>query len=591
MSDNKDVYLILIRNIVSSVYMMAMLEDVLVDGNLSFKNIDDFYPVDLIRLKVINAILLLALYKEDLVKNKKQFALSEDIIDIFLSNIINEDGTLYRMGDMQSNNRVNLINVLRNKLLHGEFKFDDVNQMVQIHNKGMTANILYNNLIRLGYYISSTQNTVSTGEVVHKAFFIDYKKINRIGSFNYFTLFDKIGEHCYQIEIFDEPEEGYKRNVEYVDCITSFLMRLRFIKKTDNPERQIYYSINEFKRQFEKNHIKIRYEIKKATELSNFEEIKNIFRSKEKTISKNLGIDKKNLLFAIYCMRCAEQSVGKGTLESSILSYSETLNSVMKGDYSNVLSSQISLFPEVDTTVKMTSLVPLSQQLFAMALNVFYNLYQYGLEGLYSKGKEDKLESVALFETMPFDYLDLEVFDDENMTIKDDFSRFYDELESYKESYYKAEVHYNSLLEEIRRLEKNGQVLDDDYREKREILNSLELEYCILKVMYEKLTEFMEKRFHKYVRNYNILHHIRNALSHGNISLGNVVEGLALGERLILIEDTLNGKTTYRKEMEYSEFRKLVSSQNILNVLNYLCKVSGLTLEEVIGEKKLGVHI
>ena len=76
-------------------------------------------------------------------------------------------------------------------------------------------------------------------------------------------------------------------------------MRLRFIKKTDNPERQISYAINEFKRQFEKNHIKIRYEIKKATEFSNFEEIKNIFRSKEKSFSKNLGIDKKNLLFAI----------------------------------------------------------------------------------------------------------------------------------------------------------------------------------------------------------------------------------------------------------------------------------------------------
>ena len=254
----------LLLNISSSMYMRSMLEDYFNSGRLTTENIDNFLNIDLIRLKVINSILLIALYKEELVKDKKSSQINENLFELMLSGLIEKEDDKYKLGELEFDNKPALVNVIRNKLLHGGFVFNDNNQEIVIDHRGLKATLSYEKIIELGMRITATEDIKATGEVKRKAFFMDAAKIMKMPSYNFSINFDKVAEHCFQIYIYEEPEDGYERDADYINCIESFMADLKNIGQSD--ERKIRYLVNNYKDKFSTNHIKFRYEIKKIHE-------------------------------------------------------------------------------------------------------------------------------------------------------------------------------------------------------------------------------------------------------------------------------------------------------------------------------------
>ena len=78
----------------------------------------------------------------------------------------------------------------------------------------------------------------------------------------------------------------------------------------------------------------------------------------------------------------------------------------------------------------------------------------------------------------------------------------------------------------------------------------------------EKAKEFMNTRYNAYVRNYNIIAHIRNAFAHGNVKISSHIGGDTLLDRKIVIDDIYNGESTYKVAVTYKDFFKLFSNYN-----------------------------
>ena len=83
------------------------------------------------------------------------------------------------------------------------------------------------------------------------------------------------------------------------------------------------------------------------------------------------------------------------------------------------------------------------------------------------------------------------------------------------------------------------------------------------KELYEKAKRFMEKDYHKHIKNFNIIAHIRNAFAHGNVRIKPYVKGDTLKEQKIEIQDIYEGALTYYLTIRYDDFYQLVMSPNI----------------------------
>ena len=96
--------------------------------------------------------------------------------------------------------------------------------------------------------------------------------------------------------------------------------------------------------------------------------------------------------------------------------------------------------------------------------------------------------------------------------------------------------------------------------------------------------EFMNKRKDKYVRNLNIIEHIRNSFAHGNVKVLDNLDGDFFYDRLLEIQDIYYGKVTYKKVIKVKDFMKLFSSDNLDVLMKFLMslqKNNSCTLDDV----------
>ena len=79
----------------------------------------------------------------------------------------------------------------------------------------------------------------------------------------------------------------------------------------------------------------------------------------------------------------------------------------------------------------------------------------------------------------------------------------------------------------------------------------------------------MNTRYNTYVRNYNIIAHIRNAFAHGNVKISSHVGGDTLLDRKIVIDDIYNGESTYKVVVTYKDFFKLFNNRICKGKIGY----------------------
>jgi hypothetical protein len=80
----------------------------------------------------------------------------------------------------------------------------------------------------------------------------------------------------------------------------------------------------------------------------------------------------------------------------------------------------------------------------------------------------------------------------------------------------------------------------------------------------------MDNQFEKYVKNFNIISHIRNAFAHGNVRILPYVKGDPLLDRDIAISDIYEGRDTYSIVIKYKDFRQLMEESNLRYIMLFL---------------------
>ena len=65
----------------------------------------------------------------------------EKAFDILMSNLCQEDGNKYKLGDMSFDSKKEIFDLIRNKLLHGDYVIDLEGYKVILNDKGVTGSI------------------------------------------------------------------------------------------------------------------------------------------------------------------------------------------------------------------------------------------------------------------------------------------------------------------------------------------------------------------------------------------------------------------------------------------------------------------
>jgi hypothetical protein len=217
----------------------------------------------------------------------------------------------------------------------------------------------------------------------------------------------------------------------------------------------------------------------------------------------------------------------------------------------------------------------------AAVFNQFYSCYHYELDAIYSNGVGTSLRDIANGTYLDFSKLDLEGFYDPGMTIDNGFSDFTNQLEHLEKSLEKIRLRRVGAENAYRRYLDNVKVPREE-AEQRLLFNIEEIdnEYASELALYEEAKTFVETRYNDYVRNYNIIAHIRNAFAHGNVKILNHSSGDTLNDRVIVIEDNYEGVNTYKLVLKYSEFARLFNQYNSTFLYNFIFKKAKVAAEK-----------
>ena len=530
-----------------------------------------------VKMLVTHSALLMALFKEDVIikDQDKNISLNiyEKAFDILMSNLCQEDGNKYKLGDMSFDSKKEIFDLIRNKLLHGDYVIDLDGYKVILNDKGVTGSIDIIDLVETCKSLctsgSCRLNDVNQRTItICKKHTLEYgPDITNLNSLKRFM-------NDVHVAIFrDKPVDGYQRNPRYAQILGSYY---KTIQESHGfyENRIVQNAIDIITKMcalhLEVAHIDLNYEVKAATELPEFERIKKFYIANKSFLDKLDPVSRR-----MYMTEVLSNLLYSKEAEYSVLASGLVNNITMLSAYvSDVPLSEVKYLEQASNTY-------IDDMSIAAVFNQFYSCYHYELDAIYSNGVGTSLRDIANGTYLDFSKLDLEGFYDPGMTIDNGFSDFTNQLEHLEKSLEKIRLRRLGAENAYRRYLDNVKVPREE-AEQRLLFNIEEIdnEYASELALYEEAKTFMETRYTDYVRNYNIIAHIRNAFAHGNVKILNHSSGDTLNDRVIVIEDNYEGANTYKLVIKYSEFARLFNQYNSTFLYNFIFKKAKVAAEK-----------
>ena len=520
-----------------------------------------------VKLLVTHSALLLALFKEEIMTKDDSRNISlnifEKAFDALVSNLYQEDGDKYKIGDMSFDSKKELFDLIRNKLLHGDYVIDLNGYKVILNDKGITGSIEIIDLVETCKALCSSQEC-KLSEENKRTMTITKKSILESGPnlFNQSQL-KKYMKDVYVIVFADKPMEGFQRDSKYAHTLASYYKTIQ--------ESKEYYEKHSIKNAVEilhriclpylrDAHIDLSYEIMPATQIEEFNRVKKYY------LANRLFLDNlDNVSRRIYMNQVVSNIIYAKYTDYSVIAAALLNNISMLAAYvSDVPFSEIKY-------IELASNTYIDDMSIAAVFAQFYACYHYELDEIYSNGVGTSLKDVANGTYLDFSRLDLEGLYDEGMTIDNGFNDFSNQLERLEKSLEKistrkegAETAYRNYLAKCKNPKADA--------ESRLLANieALINEYNDAYTTYEQAQEFMNSRYDKYVKNYNIISHIRNAFAHGNVRIMHHTSGDTLNDRVLVIEDNYEGVNTFKLVITYKEFDILFRQDNLDLIYNFI---------------------
>lgn len=517
-------------------------------------------------LIITHAILLLSVFKERLLKKEDdslKLKISDPVFTTLMGNLIQPDGTKYKIGELSFEEKIDVLETLRNKLLHGDYYIEKDN--IILNNKGITGSITIEELYRMSTLLLPVEKFKLTGPNIRPIISTtkqNIEKENRMQSLKQLRTYMS-GVNYYRF--IDIPEPGFERTLEYGQGLDQFFEIMWNIKST-HPHlefEQIFNSIYPaYRPALKKLHIQLSYEKISVPDTEYYNRIETFFLKNKKQLFNQLSPLERRLI-----MQKIATAILNEKDDDDIIIANAIYNSM------NVIKAYAEhkdVYADV-SFLQQHSMMYLDEITVAGLMNAFYCIYHYGLDEIYSKQGGTSLKDIASGECLNFARLKLDWFDDDDMTIDVSFADFPNQLEALR----KAPIDLAARTEIAKRnLEgyRRSSAKKTEAKEQQlmDAVTACEQAEKDAKELYENAKRFMDKDFNNHVKNFNIIAHIRNSFAHGNVRIKPYVKGDTLKDQLITMQDIYNGALTYYLTIRYDDFYQLVMPPNINIMMDFI---------------------
>lgn len=494
----------------------------------------------------------------------------DEFIDELAKKISVNNGNGYTIGELSYKNSTVLIDKVRNKLAHGDYIIKDGNIIFEENNlKGI---IKINSLLEMVKIFKDCHKYYKANGKIKQVINSSYG-LEKLGKIVDKKTLDKACDNIKLIEIVDYPKIMRKRNKNYREVVESFYNIVKeLLEKNPNiTEENLKIVVEVLKPQLDNYGIEIEIKIKKLSESENIEYIKENYMDNLDILNR---IDKytQGRYLTNLEHRFKEGEYQKINLLDGIY-YNLEIIKIMKNDKPKSFKELVKIINKKGLFTYNATL-DLNNTMIATKLVGFNSYFQYGLEkGLTKKGCYD-LKQLTLGKSLDFSALQLDTLDDPNMLIEHKFECYDTDIERFSKDLEKTKLIADKKYDKLFYYKmKKGKDADIEVIKK---LRNIFIESDNKQIREEVILDFI-KKFNKdfdkekYVRNINIIEHIRNAIAHGNIFV-NVFDGQRnLDNTTIIIRDYLDKELVYEKKLTIEQFSDLFVMRNFYAVYNFIC--------------------
>lgn len=530
----------------------------------SFGEKNDLDEKSINLLKVGYATFALLLWKDEIIKKDSEYNLSTTVVEEILDehiNIITNKKNIWSIGEIEFTSSLDLLNVLRNKLAHGDYQIKENEIILEINDKIGSVNIdrLLDLTIQLDQNISLIQkqkeNTV--GMIRNK---------NALENINIKTKndLDKALSNMSYIEIKEKPRKLCLRTKEYIALAINLKKvvktSIQNLRKVDN-----LTSVPKLKFLLEQVNMDAKVTETMSTDLEATEKARKMYVSRINEMRAISPIMQQKYL-AFWLQEAIKKEMQKKSISFGIVNNEVLLKELKKNPNRNLINiiEQNKFGPLLTVENEKTVLT-------AYLIN-FYFTYIYALDNILNEKNKEDIRDIVENKAFDFSKLDLSGIKNQMNIETKNFSNFEGQTNKLDSDILNLDTRIYKL-QNIIDLLKNIIV---SHPERKEVLdkNILIQEEALSKRDYiiglkERVKKYYEEDLTRYKKNRAIIEHIRNSIAHGNISLNIFNGNYTLEDALLTFNDEHDGKTT-TIQLTLKEFETLFSNENIKTILDFI---------------------
>ena len=515
-------------------------------------------------MKVGYATFALLLWKDEIIKKDSEYNLSTTVVEEILDehiNIITNKKNIWSIGEIEFTSSLDLLNVLRNKLAHGDYQIKENEIILEINDKIGSVNIdrLLDLTIQLDQNLSLIQkqkeNTV--GMIRNK---------NALENINIKTKsdLDKALSNMSYVEIKEKPRKLSLRTKEYIalainlkEVVKTSIQNLR---KVDN-----LTSVPKLKFLLEQVNMDAKVTETMSTDLEATEKARKMYVSRINEMKAISPIMQQKYL-AFWLQEAIKKEMQKKSISFGIVNNEVLLKELKKNPNRNLINiiEQNKFGPLLMVENEKTVLT-------AYLIN-FYFTYIYALDNILNEKNKEDIRDIVENKAFDFSKLDLSGIKNQMDIETKNFSNFEGQTNKLDSDIlnldtriYKLQNIIDSLKNIIESHPERKEVLDKNILIQEEALSKRD--YII--GLKERVKKYCEEDLTRYKKNRAIIEHIRNSIAHGNISLNIFNGNYTLEDALLTFNDEHDGKAT-TIQLTLKEFETLFSNENIKTILDFI---------------------
>lgn len=530
----------------------------------SFGEKNDLDAKSINLLKVGYATFALLLWKDEIIKKDSEYNLSTTVVEEILDehiNIITNKKNIWSIGEIEFTSSLDLLNVLRNKLAHGDYQIKENEIILEINDKIGSVNIdrLLDLTIQLDQNISLIQkqkeNTV--GMIRNK---------NALENINIKTKndLDKALSNMSYIEIKEKPRKLCLRTKEYIALAINLKKvvktSIQNLRKVDN-----LTSVPKLKFLLEQVNMDAKVTETMSTDLEATEKARKMYVSRINEMRAMSPIMQQKYL-AFWLQEAIKKEMQKKSISFGIVNNEVLLKELKKNPNRNLIN--------ITEQNKFGSLLIVENEktvLTAYLIN-FYFTYIYALDNILNEKNKEDIRDIVENKAFDFSKLDLSGIKNQMDIETKNFSNFEGQTNKLDSDIlnldtriYKLQNIIDSLKNVIVSHPERKIIYDKNILIQEEALSKRD--YII--GLKERVEKYYKEDLLRYKKNRAIIEHIRNSIAHGNISLNIFNGNYTLEDALLTFNDEHDGKTT-TIQLTLKEFETLFSNENIKTILDFI---------------------